>query len=224
MIDGAVWFCRGATTTIGAAFASVIGELGYVRTQAAADLEIAIAAGPRAMCFSGPMTAAPALAVGKRLAARLAAPVRVMTAHLIEGKDASFSCDVRDVTVTAAGAANPGTWAEALERDHVHSWDDVCDGKAYFAVSSLVRDARDTVLPDGVLGDSIHFAAPTSLGSMRLDEIARQVRFADRTQLATMDGRACIRITSVGTTITSFVEPGELAILRTALGSLLERR
>jgi hypothetical protein len=97
----------------------------------------------------------------------------------------------------------------------------VNDGAVYFAVSALVDDARETVLPDGVRVGSIHFAAPASLGSRRLDEIARQVRFADRAQVTAMAGRDCIRITSVGATITSFVEPDELTILRTALGSLL---
>lgn len=221
MNDGAVFFSRGTTTTIETALTAVLSGLGYTRTRAESDLEIATTTGLRAMCFTAELTAAHALAFAKRFASKLAAPVRVMTAHLIMGKNDSFSCDVRDLTVTAAGAANPGPWAEALEREYVHRWDDVCDGKAYFAVSALMTNARETALPDGAHGGSMWFAAPSSLGSARLDEIARQVRFAERARFTEMGGRDAIQITSAGATITSFVEPRELELLRTALDSLL---
>nr|MBA2541191.1 hypothetical protein [Deltaproteobacteria bacterium] len=63
--------------------------------------------------------------------------------------------------------------------------------------------------------------APPSLGDRRLDELALRIRMASRAQLTTVDGRACVRVTTVDNAATmSFLTPDELVLLKSAVGKL----
>jgi hypothetical protein len=223
MLEGAVLFCEGSPKTIAEAFDAVMDEVGYTRAADATDLELHVTYGSRAVAFSGALPKTFALALARRLARRLRLPVRVLTARLIEANPPrdDIECDVDDLKVMPDGASKPGRWADDTVQEYGADWSQICDGKAYFAVSSLLEDARDTVLPGGDAQAPMHLRAPATLGSPRLDEIAKQLRLADKATLANIGGRACVRITAAGTTVTSFLEPSEADALREALGALL---
>jgi hypothetical protein len=223
VLEGAVLFCEGSPEAIAEALDHVARDVGYTRATGSADLELDAMAGERALAFSGALPKTFALALARRLAQRLRSPVRVLTARLIEAKPGRdvIDCDVDDLKVMPDGTSKPGRWAEDAIASYGTDWGQLCDGKAYFAVSSLLEDARETVLPQGEARPAIRFAAPASLGSTRLDEIARQVRLADRATLSEVGGRVCLRVTTGGTTVTSFLAPPEVATLRNAIGALL---
>jgi hypothetical protein len=224
MLEGAVLCCEASPNAIAEAFDAVVGELGYTRSADKADLDVTVVADERAMAFVGELRKTLALALARRLARRLRLRVRVLTARLIEreGSDDEIECAVDDVTVLPDGASKlGGSWAEDTNEAYGADWGLICDGKAYFAVYALLENAREAVLPRGKTGPSLHLRAPASLGSARLDELANQVRLADRATMGNVGGRACIRITMAGATVTSFVDPQEAEALRRALDGLL---
>jgi hypothetical protein len=225
MLEGAVLFCEGSPPAIAAAFDSVAGEIGYTRSTTPADLDIDVVASERGVAFSGELPKTFALALARKLARRLRQRVRVLTARLVtaDNQGNEIECDVDDLTVTPEGASKPGRWAEDAIQEYGADWGQICDGKPYFAVSSLLEHARDTVLAGGEAQASMHLRAPPSLGSSRLDDIAKQVRLADRATLANVGGRACVRITTAGTTVTSFFEPADAEALLRAIGGLLAK-
>jgi hypothetical protein len=158
-----------------------------------------------------------AVGFGKKLAQRLGAKVRVCTMALVErAKD--FECVVDDLTLAPTGGASTvGRWGTDVTSEHGDNWDEICDGKSYFAVSALMRMAAATML-DAECDDRERFVlrAPPSLGSARLDALAREARLADRAQLTELAGRACVRITNEGTTLTSFLDHAERDALRSS--------
>ncbi len=223
MLEGAVVSCEGSPETIAAALGAVMRELGCSPSSDTADIDIEVMAHDGKVTFSGELTKSFAAGIARRLARTLRGPVRLVTARLVEkaAGNESIECELGDVTVSPDGSQSPGRWAEDTTDTYGADWGQICDGKAYAAVRALLDEARHAVLPHGEAWSSLRFRAPASLGSARLDEIARQVRFADRAVLATMAGRRCVRVTTVGTTTTSFVEEPEADALRRALGALL---
>lgn len=211
---GAVLYSDVPAAKLLAAFESTVAALGYrpvaddgdvaVRTWTSAErAQAGVAVGlPKSL----------ALGLARKLARLLGSPVRVFTASLVF-RGSSYDCLVDDLTVRTDGASSVGRWGTDMTGEYGQNWDDVCDGKPYFAVSALLEDAVESVLPRGV--QARHgLRAPPSLGSARLDAIATQIRFADRAALTTMAGRLCVRVSNDGTTATSFLDPAEAEALR----------
>src|SRR5262245_3605620 len=148
MVEGAALHCEGSPARILAAFDDTMAAVGYAPTSSAADLEIGVAAAERGVCFFGPVSTTFASALARKLAARLRAPVRVLGARLVEhARPAStFECDVADTRVAPDGSTTTGPWADDLVREFGSSWGDLCDGKSYHAVPTLLANARATVL------------------------------------------------------------------------------
>lgn len=220
--EGAVLSCEGSPAAIEAAFDAVFAEVGYARSVTAAEVDVSVATGERVVAFSSAeLKKTMALAVARRIAHRLKTSVRVFTVRLVDDGERSkkIDCELDEVVVRPDGSSKPGRWGEDTTAMYGSDWGQVCDGKAYFAVSSLLDDARETALPDVDATKLLHFRAPPSLGSPRLDELAKQARLADKAAFANVAGRACIRITTGGATVTSFLEPLEADALREALGS-----
>jgi hypothetical protein len=153
--EGAVLYSEGSAKTIAEAFEVVLSELGYTHRADSADLhqrttlDLDIHSATDAIAIVGEMRKTFAMALARRLARRVGVPVRMLTARLIErdGSETDFTCDVDDVTVTPDGATQAGRWAQDTVDTYGSDWSQVCDGKAYFAVTSLLEEAHETVLP-----------------------------------------------------------------------------
>jgi hypothetical protein len=223
--EGAAICCDGSPEAIAEAFEAVVADVGYARATETADLDLTVVVGERAVAFSGELPKSFAVALARRLALRLRARARVLTVRLVadgESKSGKIECEIDDVIVLPDGSTKQGRWAEDTIAHYGSDFTDACDGKAYFAVSALLEEARDTVVPDGrVQLPPMFLRAPASLGSVRLDDLAKQVRLADKAVLANIGGRSCVRITNAGATVTSFLEPHEVASMKSALGRLL---
>jgi len=194
-----------------AAFEATTAELGYARIEGNSDIEVRIwTSGDRA-CVGVSIAKSLALGLGKKLAVRLMAPVRVFTASLVE-RAGSYDCLLDDLTFRRDGTSSVGRWGADLTEKYGQNWDDVCDGKSYFAVSALLEVAVESVLREAAR-ETYALRAPPSLGHARLDAIASQIRLADRVEHTKMAGRECVRITNAGTTVTSFLEPGDALAL-----------
>jgi len=217
--EGAVFACDGARDALAAAFASVVTGLGFADA-APADVEAPTFEGEQGACVAFLVPKDVALALGRRLARHLAKPVRVFTMSVKERGAGDFDCSVEDVTVAVDGSARVGPWARDFESEWGGHLSDLCDGKSYFALRSILDEAIATALGTPVARGSMRFRSPRSLGSPRLDAIALKARSAERVQLANLGGRDCIRFTSAGTTVTSFLDADEARALRGALPDL----
>lgn len=222
MVEGALIVCEGPPKTVATAFEAVVSEVGYARSDDAADLVLSSSVGERGVAFGGELTKTLAVALARRLARRARLAVRVLTARVVEGSGDAFECEVDDLTVRPDGTSRPGRWAADTVEEYGDDWGQICDGKAYFAVEALLDDARASALPLGEVQPLVHLRAPPSLGSSRLDALAKQVRLADQAALTSVAGRRCLRITTAGTTVTSFLEAPEADALRAALGDVIE--
>lgn len=212
--DGAVLYSDVPATKLLAALESTVAALGYSHVADDADVAVWIwtcVERPQAGVGVG-LPKSLALGLARKLARLLERPVRVFTASLVLRR-ASYDCLVDDVTVRTDGTSNVGRWGTDICREYGQNWDDVCDGKPYFAVSALLENAIESVLPNAVRTPH-GLRAPPSLGSARLDAIATQIRFADRAELTSMVGRPCVRVSNDGTTATSFLDPAEAEALR----------
>lgn len=220
MNDGAVLFCEQPKVDIGPSVQTAIAEIGYAPSDEKAEMELTFFVSPQGMCLRIEGSKALALALARKVALRIKKTIRVCTASALQ-PDKSCECAVDDLLVRADGSSQQGTWGTEIVGEFGENWSDVCDDKPYFAVTGVLDLAIPLAAPDAVERRTVHFAAPRSLGNARLDDIALQVRLATRAQLSVVGGRQCVRITSDGTTVTSFVDATEAAALRNALGDLL---
>lgn len=220
MDHGAVLFCEQPTVDIGPFVQTAIAEIGYAPSDEKAEMELTFFASPQGMCLRIEASKALALALARKVALRIKKTVRVCTASALQ-PDKSCECAVDDLLVRADGSSKQGSWGTEMDAEFGDSWSSVCDDKPYFAVRCVLDLAVPLAAPDAIEKGTVHFAAPRALGNARLDDIAQQVRLAARAQLSVVGGRQCVRITSDGTTVTSFVDATEAAALRNALGDLL---
>jgi hypothetical protein len=224
---GAAFYSEVPAGTLVAAFEAMTVLLGYARIEGSTGIEVRIWTTSEGACVRIRIAKSLALGVARKLAAGLGKPVRVFTASLVDDArprdcqaDAApgYDCLVDDLTFQKDGTSSVGRWGTDMVAEHGTDWDEVCDGKSYYAVNSLLTMAVESVLPHAMQRTYV-LHAPPSLGHARLDVIASQIRLADRVELAKMAGRECVRITTVGTTVTSFLEPGD-AVALTAGGVL----
>lgn len=221
--EGATFYFDRSPKDVRAALDATLTEIGYVRAKEQSGVEVRLSQSEGGLCARMDTTKAQAISLARRLARRLARPVRVFTARLVT--DDPIDCAVDELMVGAEGAPRQGRWGVVLTEEYGDDWSQLCDGKSYFAVSAILDEAVETVLGDEHEGvDTFHLAPPPSLGEKRLDEIAKQVRLADDAMFTTIGGRPSVRVRNSGATITSFVTPAEAEILRSALGSLLPAR
>jgi hypothetical protein len=163
-----------------------------------------------------------ALALGRRMARALSRSVRVFTVRaVLDGED--LDCLLDDVLLGKDGSARQGRWGTDLTAEHEDAWMNVCDGKPHYAASILTQDAAAEMLGEenDQRDQEWWLAPPPSLGSQRLDEIAKQARLAEKTIITVVAGRDCVRMSDAGTTVTSFVSKDDVARLREALAGLL---
>jgi hypothetical protein len=217
--DGVVIFCERSTETARGALDATLSDIGYARSREPNDVEATVFVGKGGLCLKIPLTKAFGLVLARRVARRLARPVRVFSASLVG--DDPIECAVDELTLAPEGEPRQGRWGTELAEEQGDDWGALCDGKAYFAVNACLDHAVATALGEDHAGESLYLTAPRSLGAPRLDEIARQVRLADEAHLTAMAGRACVRIRTSGATVTSFLSEPEIATLRAALGPLL---
>ncbi len=210
---GAVLHSEVPAATLVTAFETITSDLGYERLEGGGDIEVRIWTAAEHACVGVGLPKSLALGLARKLAVRLGKPVRVFTASLVEPAGGGFDCLVDDLTLQKDGTSSVGRWGTDMTHEFGANWDDVCDGKSYFAVSALVQYAVDSVLP-GATRETHGLRAPASLGNARLDAIASQIRFAERAELTVMAGRPCARITNAGATATSFLDPAEVEALR----------
>jgi hypothetical protein len=223
--DGAAIVCDAGLDAIVEAFDRAVTSLGYTDDDPA-DVEVITFDDARGGCVAFATSRDLALAIGQRLARRLGHEVRVLTASVREAHDRGcdgFACKADDVTIGVNGSMRPGPWAAHVTGQWADNWGAICDGKMYFAVPALLEDAIQTARAGATPRGSLLFRSPPSLGSSRLDDLAMKARASDRAVLSSVDGRDCIRITSAGTTITSFLEPEEARALQGALPELADR-
>jgi hypothetical protein len=213
---GAVMFAEVSRDALFEAFEDVIVALGYTYGEHP-DFEVPTYEAGGGACFAFGGEAGFARALAQRVAKRLGREVRVFTAAFVE-RGQEFECALGDLRVGHDGTVQNGRWADDLAAQCDGDWGSLCDGKPYFAVSACLDDAVATALQDGnKKGGSLFFRSPPSLGSARLDDLAKRARLAERVQITQMGGRDCIRITSEGSTQTSFLDATEAAALREIL-------
>jgi hypothetical protein len=211
---GAALFCDAHAATFLAAFEAITRELGYARIEGATGVDVRIwTSGDRA-CVGVGLAKSLALGLARKLAVRLGKPVRAFTAT-VATRGEGYDCLVDDLTLRPDGTSSVGRWGTDVTAEFGQNWDDVCDGKRYFAVSALLAMAVESVLPSeaDTREERYVLSEPASLGHARLDAIASQLRFAERVEHTKLAGRECLRIASGGTTVTSFLEPGDAATL-----------
>jgi hypothetical protein len=162
-------------------------------------------------------------AIAARVAARLQRPLQTFTATA-RYDDRSLQCTVEDHAVRPDGKWTVGTFAQQLDDQIGGDWRELCDHKSHFVITALVEAVLDAWGIAGCERRDTAWRPPASLGDRRLDDIALRVRLAVRAQLATMDGRPCVRVTTAdGATTTSFLTADELARLEGAVGGLITR-
>ena len=222
MLEGAMLVCEGSPKTLATALDAVVREVGCTRSNEAADLVLSVYEAERGVAFTGELTKTFAVAFARRLAREGHVHVRVLTARVVEGRGDAFECEVDDLTVRPDGTSKPGRWAQDTIDEYGADWSQICDGKSYVAVRALLDDARESALPGSEVQPPVHLRMPPSLGSARLDAIAQQVRLADRTALTKVGDRTCLRITTAGSTVTSFLEATEVEAIREGLGRRIE--
>ena len=215
--DGAVLFCQDSFEVVISAFESTMEASGYT-DEDPADVDVSIFCTDGGTCIALAGKKDFTLALGRALGRRLRREVRVLTASVIERSDDRFDCAVDDLTVRVDGSTTVGRWGVDLVSEHGDNWDDLCDGKVYFALSGLLTAAVEAVLPDAGEERRLLLHSPPSFGSPRLDDLVMRARLAERAELTRIGGRACVRLTSAGTTVTSFVDDAEAETLRGALG------
>ena len=220
--DGAIMFQDRPESSVAAAFDGTLVALGHSVSKTATDLEVQIRSSPRGTCFRVEVPKAFALSWARVLARATGRAVRVFTASVLDGDD-GFDCALDDLLVATDGTTREGAWAADMTREYGEDWGQICDGKPQLAVAALLDNAAETVIGGGAAMRAFYISRSPSLGTPRLDEIAKQARLADRAQLTTVMGRECVRITSAGATVTSFVTKDETEALVRALGSLLRR-
>jgi len=218
--EGVALFCDRPASSVASAFDAITHELGYARTEDPRGVEVVVAAGLGGVGIRIPGTKSFGLALGRRLARKLARPVRVFSTRVV-GEGSDFECVLDDLRVAVDGSTTQGPWAAETTSQYDGHWSDASDGKAYFAVSVLLGAAIADLLGEEMTERRHRLLPPPSLGAPRLDQIAEQARLGERVQLSLVAGRACVRITNAGATVTSFVSEGEATILREALGALL---
>jgi hypothetical protein len=165
-----------------------------------------------------------ARAVAARLAARLQRPIQVFTAT-VRADDRSLQCTIEDRVVQPDGKSASGTFAQQLEDSVGGDWRELCDDKPYAALTALLDAAMEAWIVGPREQRAAAWTPPATLGDRRLDELARRIRIAARAQLATVDGRPCVRVTTAeGATTMSFLTADEEARLVPAVCALLEPR
>jgi hypothetical protein len=196
-----------------AAFEAITRELGYARLEGATGIDVRIWTSADRACVGVGLAKSLALGFARKLAVRLGKPVRAVTAT-VAPRGESYDCLVDDLTLRADGTSRVGRWGTDVTAEFGQNWDEVCDGKRYFAVSALLTMAVESVLSEtDTRQESYVLSEPPTLGHARLDAIASQLRFAERVEHTRLAGRECLRIASGGTTVTSFLEPGDAATL-----------
>ena len=164
-----------------------------------------------------------ARAIATRLAARLQVPVQVFAATA-RFDDRSLACTIEDRLVRADGASMIGAFARELEDSVGGDWRELCDHKSYAAMTALLDAAIGRWITAPFERRDAIWLPPPSLGDRRLDELAMRIRLATRAQLTTMDGRVCVRLTTLeGATTTSFLTESELARLEPAVAGLMTK-
>jgi hypothetical protein len=211
---GAVLSSEAPAAAFLAAFEAITRELRYARLEGATGIDVRIWTSADRACVGVGLAKSLALGFARKLAVRLGKPVRAFTATVTR-RGEGYDCLVDDLTLRADGTSNVGRWGTDVTVEFGQNWDDVCDGKPYFAVSALLAMAVESVMSSeaDTRQESYVLCEPPSLGHARLDAIASQLRFAERVEHTKLAGRECLRIASGGTTVTSFLEPGDAATL-----------
>jgi hypothetical protein len=211
---GALLYSEALAATFLAAFEAITRELGYARLEGATGIDVRIWTSVDRACVGVGLAKSLALGFARMLAVRLGKPVRAFTAT-VAPRGEGYDCLVDDLTLRPDGTSSMGRWGTDVTAEFGQNWDDVCDGKRSVAVSALLAMAVESVLPsEGDTREETYvLCEPPSLGSPRLDAIATQLRFAERVEHTKLAARECVRIASGGTTVTSFLEPGDAAIL-----------
>jgi hypothetical protein len=217
--DGVAIFCDRDAKAGRAAIDDTLAEIGHVPSDAPTDVTATAFTAKAGVCVRLDLTKAAGIVLARRVARRLARPVRLFTATLVD--EDPIECAVDELVLGLEGAPRQGTWGRDFQDEIGGDWSSICDGKSYFAVSCCLEAAARSVLGDAFEQRTFHLTEPVSLGSARLDEIARQVRLADEAKLADLGGRACVRVRNAGATVTSFLSESELASLRAALCPIL---
>lgn len=162
-----------------------------------------------------------ARSIAIRMAARLKTSLQIFEATA-RFDDRSLECTVEDRLVRADGTCMLGGYARELEASVGGNWKELCDAKPYFALGSLIDAAAETWITMAYERREVTWNAPPSLGDRRLDELAMRIRMAARAQLTTVDGRPCVRVTTLDNATTmSFLTPDEMAKLEPAVAKLL---
>lgn len=215
-----------------AAIEHVLGELGFTRN----EQPPMVAGWPRAtetsldLVYLSPERGAWAAlgtspnlarAIAVRVAARVKLTLQLFTATA-RFDDRSLECTIEDRMIRTDGATALGGFSRELEASVGGDWKDMCDAKPYFAIDSLLDAAVEAWIPSAFERRAAAWVPPPSLGDRRLDELALRIRTAVRAELTTIDGRACVRVTTFDNASTmSFLTPEELAILQPAVAGLL---
>jgi hypothetical protein len=217
--DGVVIFCDRDAKAGRAALDEALAEIGHVQSDERTEIEATVFIAKGGVCMRLDLTKAAGIVLARRVARRLGRPVRLFTATLVD--EDPIDCAVDELVLGPEGAPRQGSWGRDFADEVDHDWGGICDGKSYFAVSLCLEAAARSALGEAFEQRTIQLTEPRSLGSARLDEIARQVRLADEAKLAEVAGRPCVRIKNAGATVTSFLSESELASLRASLGAIL---
>lgn len=220
--DGVALHCDRDAEAGRVALEATLADIGHARTEERTAIEGVVYVGRAGVCLQLDLAKAAGLVVARRVARRLARPVRVFSASLVS--DDPIDCALDDLTIPPEGAPKQGRWGRDLADEYDGDFAGFCDGKAYFAVSACLEDAATSVLGTELQRREVFFTPAPSLGQPRLDEIARQVRLADEAVLSVVGGRSCVRVKNAGATVTSFVTADELVVLQGALGALLSAK
>jgi hypothetical protein len=158
-----------------------------------------------------------------RLAARLKTALQIFEATA-RFDDRSLECTIEDRMIRPDGTSALGGFSRELEASVGGKWKDLCDAKPYFAIGALIDAAIESWIPMPFEKRAVAWSPPPSLGDRRLDELALRIRMAVRAQLTTVDGRACVRVTTLDNSTTmSFLTPEELVLIESAVGNLMTR-
>jgi hypothetical protein len=206
---------RGRPEAFGPALDAVLTTLGYARDDGG-ELSLFTYSPARGGCLTATMPPSLARALARRLATQLAAPVSLLHGTAVFREDTKPACrfDAFEVVYEADGR-------QAVPRppvvDELDFDDEALDTDKPWRLVEWALDAAMHAWAPGAgrsLG-STSYRAPPLTGVPKLDGLLTEVRLGAAAEIATVDGRAAVRVkTEDGSTITTFVTPEELARLR----------
>lgn len=185
-------------------------------------------------CLSYPLGLARSLA--RHVAARVSGAMDLFLLEAVHRDRGGLQCRCEHLQVRPDGATATGPIGKELEAEFGPSprfpegrWEDLCDQKFHYAIGSLADavEGRFFVEDDGPTWPQVGFVyRERTVGSPRLNDMARRIRSAERAEIVTLHGQIAIRIQGPDNAkVTSFVSHDEVERLRAALGPvLLDRR